>query len=66
MSYWTDAYMRHEQMIDRRQQAVRQNLITQAKATDPRANRGHTSSVMASLGRRLTLWGHRLETQYGL
>ena len=36
MSYWTDTYMRHEQMIDRRQQAARQNLIAQVNITYPK------------------------------
>lgn len=65
MSYWTDTYMRHEQMIDRRQQAAHQKLISQARSADPRSSRIHLS-LMGSLGRRLTTWGHRLETQYGL
>jgi hypothetical protein len=65
MSYWADLYMRHEQMIDRRQQAMQQRLIQQAKAATPRPSRGF-APLMASLGRRLTLWGNRLETQYGL
>jgi len=65
MSYWTDTYMRHEQMIDRRQQAARQRLLSQARVAVSLTNRVH-APLMASLGRRLTLWGHRLETQYGL
>ena len=65
MAYWTDVYMRHEQMIDRRQKAALQRLVSQARTADPRTNRVH-APWMASLGRRLSLWGHRLETQYGL
>ena len=64
MSYWVDMYMRHEQMNDRRQQATRNRLLRQARASN-RPGRAY-APVMASLGRRLTLWGNRLETQYGL
>ena len=65
MSYWADMYMRHEQMIDRRQHAAQQRLIRQSRAVGPFAGRTY-APLMASLGRRLTLWGTRLETQYGL
>ena len=65
MSYWVDMYMRHEQMIDRRQQATLRSLVRQARAASPRSTRA-IAPVMASIGRRLTLWGNRLETQYGL
>jgi len=65
MAYWRDMYMRHEQMIDRRQQAAQHHLIAQVKTTGAYTNRLH-APLMASLGRRLTLWGRHLETQFGL
>ena len=65
MSYWADMYMRHEQMVDRRQQAACQRLVRQVKAAGSRPSRAY-APLMASLGRQLMLWGNRLETQYGL
>ena len=64
MSYWKDVYMRHEQMIDRRQQTAYEDLVSLARVANPRTNRVY-GPLMALLGRRLTLWGNRLETQFG-
>lgn len=64
MSPWMDYYMRHEQMIDRRQEAERYRVVRGARAAGPDRTTVYCQ-VLAAAGRRLTRWGRRLEAQYG-
>jgi len=63
MSFWGDIYMRQEQAIDRRREAANHRLIRQIRAEEQHRVNMH-SQMMASLGRRLSAWGQRLEAQY--
>ena len=63
MSFWTDVYVRREQIIDHRQEAERHRLISRVRSS----TRNHTTGfdrTMVSAGRRLIDWGCRLEAHY--
>ena len=63
MFFWGDVYMRQEQAIDRRREAANHRLIRQIRAAE-RHRVSIQAQMMASLGRRLSAWGQRLEAQY--
>lgn len=64
VNFWADYYIRHEQMMDRRQEAQNYRLVSRLRV----ATRDRTTvfcQMMALAGRRLINWGRRLEAQYG-
>ena len=63
MSYWIDMYMRHEQMIDRRQEAASYRLVN-PKYTATQEQSTIFEQLMASAGRQLITWGYRLEAHH--
>ncbi len=64
MMHWIDPQAHEDRLQDLRRDAERRRLIRALKTPRSRPGRFY-SPALAGLGRRLVLWGSRLQAHYG-